>query len=450
MNFWQRTIARMQALVKRDDPDTINFVYSGATAAGETVTPERAMRQAVVWACVTYLARTVAQLPWRVLTDVPQTREMRGHAVHRLLRVRPNPEMSPFTFKETMVGAAARYGNAIAEIEFNNRSEPIALWPIHPDRVDFVRDEVTGELLYRIWSSGEPITYLRGPQVLHLRGFGDGAVGLNVVAYAAESIGWARATEVFGASYFGQGVAPSGLLSMKGKLSPEGLRTLETKLEEKFAGARKAHKTMIVDFDASYQRFAPDPQVAQLVETRQHQVEEICRWFGVPPHKVMHLLRSTFSNIEHQSIEVVVDSITPWCLRLEEEADYKLFGANRLALYTKFDLKGLLRGDYKSRQEGLQIMRRNGVINADEWRALEDMNPLPEGAGGDQYIVEGNMVALDKLGQAAPPAPPPPRADAGEQSDADEPDDVDDVEDDDEPIVQRARRQRERAQRSVH
>lgn len=179
-----------------------------------------------------------------------------------------------------------------------------------------------------------------------------------------------------------------------------------------------------------------DPDAAQFIETRQHQVEEICRWFGVPPHKVMHLLRATFSNIEHQSIEVVVDCIVPWCKRLEEEADYKLFGAvNRGGHFTKLDLKGLLRGDFKSRQEGLLIMRRAGVINANEWRGLEEMNGI--GEIGEKYIVESNMTTLERVGEEPPPAPGAAQAD-----DADPNEDGDAL-----SPLERARQQ---LQRTVH
>lgn len=440
MSFWSRARDRLAALVSREQPVTSRVVYLGTTPAGEVITPDTALKQATVWACVTYLSRTVAQLPWRTLRELPNggTEPVRAHAVHRLLSVRPNPEMTPFTFKETLIGYAASRGNGVAELVTNARGEVVEAWPIHPSRLSFKRDAVTGELLYEVSGALGEKSVLRGTQVLHVKGFGDGAVGLDVIAYAAETIGWARATEVFGASYIGQGMHPSGMLTVKGKLSPAGHDALQKAFDERNGGSRRAGKTIIVDNEGEYSRFSPDPAVAQLVETRQTQVEEICRWFGVPPHKVMHLLRSTFSNIEHQSIEVVVDSITPWCLRMEQEADYKLFGQNRAGLFTKLDLKGLLRGDYKSRQEGLQIMRRNGVISADEWRALEDMNPLPAGAGGDTYIVEGNMTKLESVGETPDPAPasPDPSTNPDDEADAD--------------LVTQARRQRAIAERSLH
>lgn len=394
-----RVLALLQPGRNTNDPkpQTIRIGPTWRTTAGMTVTADTALKNATVWACVRYLSSTVAQLPWRVYKD-------KAHAVSHpadfLLRTRPNPEMSPFAFRETMVGWAVRHGNAVAEIQKDARGLPVALWPIHPDRVTFERDVETGELLYAVSNDLGGKVYLRGADVFHIRGFGEGPVGLDVVSYAAESIGWAQATETFGAGFFGNGATPSALLYVKGSLSPAGKDEIERELDKKFGGSKKSNKTMVMHGDMDYKKLSTDPEQAQFIETRQHQVEEICRWFGVPPHKVMHLLRATFTNIEHQSIEVVVDAVTPWCLRFEQEADYKFFGQNRQGFYTKMDIKGLLRGDFKSRQEGLQLMRRNGVINADEWRELEDMEPL--GGAGRKYIVEGNMTTLEAVGTTAP------------------------------------------------
>ena len=408
MNLWDQLLTGLRAQLTRwEQPATRRIFHVGRTTGGEVVNEDTALRQSVVWGCLAFLSRTVAQLPWRVMgAGDGGEKEQVAHPVSRLLKVRPNPEMGPFSFKETLTWWAASYGNAVAEIQFDQRNVPVALWPLHPSRVGFSRDRVSGRLQYEVTSEGAERVILAPEQVFHLRGYGDGPVGLNVIAYAAESIGWARATEVFGSAYFGQGMSPSGVIVTKGVLKGEGLKALKNEVAALHEGTKNAHRTLFLDGDMEFKPLAVTPATAQLIETRQHQVEEICRWFGVPPHKVMHLLRATFSNIEHQAIEVVVDSITPWCIRLEEEANYKLFGLNRQGLFTKLDLKGLLRGDYKSRQEGLQIMRRNGIINADEWRALEDMNPIG-GEQGSKYIVEGNMTTLEKVGEAPEPAAAP-------------------------------------------
>ena len=409
-----------------DDTATVRIIQPLTTTAGVRIDPDQALTNATVWACVTYLSRMVAQLPWRVMQEQENGTAKRApaHPLNYLLSTRPNPEMGSFTFRETMVGWAVRRGNAVAEIQRDARGVPVALWPIHPSRISFERDEA-GALQYVV-STGADRVYLSSQEVFHLRGYGEGAVGLDVVAYAAESIGWAQATELFGSSFFGNGANASGFLYAPGKLSPEAYKNLERKLATKHGGPKKANRTMIVDSGMKFERASTDPNDAQFIETRQHQIEEICRWFGVPPHKVMHLLRATFSNIEHQAIEVVVDSITPWVKRIEEEGNYKLFGQNRRGFFNKLDLNGLQRGDFKSRQEGLQIQRRNGVINANQWRRLEDMDEI--GPDGDKYIVEGNMTTLERVGEA-------PDAAAGTQGQPS------DGAQHDETPVQRARRQ---------
>jgi HK97 family phage portal protein len=437
VNVYQRLRAALGGALQSlmGDVEVVRIFTGRRGAAGVYVDQDTALKNATVWACITYLSRTVAQLPWRVMVDRPRgAARAPSHPVDYLIHRRPNAEMSSFTWRETMVGWACRYGNAVAEIVTDGRGIPIALWPLHPSRVTFERDDQTGELLYNVRGPGGEQVILMPEQVFHLRGFGEGAVGLDVISYAAESLGWAQATELFGATYFGNGIQPSGMIAMPQgvKMTPAAKAELERELEDKHRGASRKHRIIVTDQGMDFKKFSETPENAQFIETRQHQIEEICRWFGVPPHKVMHLLRSTFSNIEHQSIEVVVDSITPWVLRVEQEADFKFFGQNRQGLFTKMDLKGLLRGDFKSRQEGLQIMRRNGVINANQWCRLEDMDEI--GPQGDLYIVEGNMTTLERLAMPPEPVQTPART---EQVDAeDEPD---------ESPVGRVRRQAARA-----
>lgn len=439
--------SRLRAFFTRQDDTTsvVRVFASPLTQAGERVDADTALRNATVWACIGYLSRTVAQLPWRVMQDMGEDfpRRVPRHPVQWLLNTRPNPEMSAFSWRETLVGWACRYGNAVAEIQKDNRGVPIALWPQHPTRVTFGRDD-RGALLYSIRTNEGDTRTLGSADVFHVRGFGEGAVGLDVVSYAAESIGWSQATEMFGSSFFGNGLNPSGFLTVPGRLTRDAKDAIDAELKDRHGGARRAQRVMVLDGNLKFERASVEPDHAQFIETRQHQVEEICRWFAVPPHKVMHMLRSTFSNIEHQSIEVVVDSITPWALRFEQEADFKLFGANRQAFFTKLDIKGLLRGDFKSRQEGLQLMRRNGIINANEWRRLEDMDSI--GEDGDKYAIEANMTTLDQLGEMPEPAQPAAAAepaDTGE--DGAETEDTAGAEDTTtSTVVDRARRQAQR------
>ncbi len=401
MGWWRRLFARS---TKAEQPVGSRIVHTGRTAAGVYVDADTALRNATVWACVQFLTRSVAQLPWRVMKEVAEGGEVQGrHPVDWLLHKRPCPDFGSFSWRQAMLGQALLRGNAYAEIERDNRGLAYALWPIHPDRVAVRRSE-TGKLEYHVWGKAGTVV-LPAADMFHVRGFGDGAVGYNVVEYAAQSIGWAQATELFGATFFGEGMNPSGLVKLKEALSPEAMEYLKDDLAKLYSGPR-GKRTAILDAGMDFEKVTNTPEDGQFIETRQHQVEEICRWFGVPPHKVMHLLRATFSNIEHQSIEVVVDSVTPWVRIFEEEADYKLFGAaNRQGFYTKMNLRALMRGDNASRAQFYKAMFEVGALSTNDILSLEDLPGI--GPNGDQRFRSQNLAPLDpkeaaKLAQSAP------------------------------------------------
>jgi HK97 family phage portal protein len=412
-----------------DHPGSSRIGYSGRTSAGVLITPENCITISAVWACLRYLSQTVAVLPWHVRKPVEDgSEEAPSHPIDYLINKRPNPEWSSFQFRETLLHWALRRGNGYAEIEPDNFGRPYALWPVHPERVDpcisdgagvdayghAIRD---GELFYEVSNGVGEKTILSQSRMYHLRGFGDAPVGVNVVAYAAESLGWAKATQIFGSTFFGNGMNLSGVVINKKPLKPDGLARQKKEFADLYKGPRNANKTAFLDNDADFKTIGTNPKDAQLTDQNMFQVEEICRWFGVPPHKVMHLHRSTFSNIEHQAIEVVVDSVSPWVKRFEDEADWKLFGAqNRQKFYTKMNMRALLRGDFKSQQEGLHIMRLAGALNANEWRELVDMNGgIP---GGEKYVMQSQNVPLTMLGQE----PPKPTTQPSEPSNDDDED----------------------------
>ena len=387
--------------------------WHGKTAAGIYITPDRSLTHDAVWACHRYLTQTVGQLPVRVMrirTDGSGAAERLPtnpiiHPTEYALQWRPNPEIGPFQFKETMVGWALMYGNGFAEIERDGAGRLANLWPLEPWRVRVMRDDQSGEIFYRVNNRGRGPVDLAARDVFHLRGFGNGPVGLSVIEYAAQSIGWAKATELFGATFFGEGMQFSGAVITQGRSSADSIRRQRAELEEQHKGVARSNRWVFFDNGTTIQKMSVAPNEAQFIETLQFQVETICRWFGVPPQKVQHMLRLTFNNVEQLAIEVVVDAITPWAIRFEEEATFKLFGANRGNLFVKLDLKGLLRGDFATRSTGLQIQRRNGVINANQWADIEDMPRI--GPDGDKYIVEGNMTTLKQVGETPPPTPMP-------------------------------------------
>jgi HK97 family phage portal protein len=303
--------------------------------------------------------------------------------------------------------------------------------PIHPDRgtvcratengYDTYGDEIrTGELYYEFDNGTEaPKSQIKAKRIFHLRGLGDGPVGLNVYEYAAESIGWARAAQLFGSAFFGNGMNPAGVVINKKPLkTPGALERQKEEFDNLFRGPARSHKTAHLDNDADWKPISFNARESQLIPVHQHLVEEICRWFGAPPHKVQHLLNAHFTNIEHQNIEVVQDSVQPWTKRLEDEADYKLFGVqNRNSLYTKINLRGLLRGDFKGQNDALEVMRKNAVINADEWLEYLDMPRQPGGSGGDKYILQAQWTEQSKVGLIPEPMLPAPPEEPEEDDD---------------------------------
>lgn len=393
------------------NPYESRVTESSRTVAGVAITADTAVTLSAVWACLRYISQTVAVLPWHVHVERDAGAEPKySHPVDYLLWKRPNAEWSSFQFRETLAHWALRWGNGYAEIERDSLGRPFALWPIHPERVEVCRDTQTGVLFYEVDNGTGGKVEVAREDMFHIRGFGEGPVGVNVIAYASQSLGWARAAQLYGAAFFGNGTNIAGVVTNKKALTPDGLKKQKAQFEQLYKGRQGWGKTAFLDGDAEWKAIGIDPKNSQLVEVHQHLIEEACRWFGVPPHKVAHLLRATFSNIEHQAIEVVVDCITPWAKRFEDEADAKLFGQNRRGFVTKMNMRALLRGDFKSQNEGLDIARRNGVINADEWRSYMDLAPLAEGEGGGKYIIQQNNTTLERVGEEPevddPPAPP--------------------------------------------
>lgn len=296
------------------------------------------------------------------------------------------------------------WGNAYAQIIRNRKGEVVALYPLMPDRMKVDRDE-DGQLFYEYQvSKADPSINTTGtvrlhPQdVLHIPGLGfDGLVGYSPIAMAKNAIGMAIACEEYGAKFFAHGAAPSGVLEHPGVLKdPSKLRD---SWQATFGGSANSGKVAVLEEGVKYTPISIAPEQAQFLETRKFQINEIARIFRVPPHMVGDLEKSSFSNIEQQSLEFVKYTLDPWVSRWEQAMTKILLTPEEKKKYTiKFNVDGLLRGDYQSRMNGYAIARQNGWMSANDIRRLEEMDPIPEEAGGDLYLVNGNMLPLEKAG----------------------------------------------------
>ena len=383
--------------------------YMGGTTAGKTVTERSAMQMTAVYSCVRILAEAVAGLPLHLYkyTDGGGKEKALDHPLYRLLHDEPNPEMSSFVFRETLMTHLLLWGNAYAQVIRNGKGEVIALYPLMPNKMSVDRDE-NGRLYYTYYrGSDEAIknkdfaVTLQPSDVLHIPGLGfDGLVGYSPIAMAKNAIGMAIACEEYGAKFFANGAAPGGVLEHPGTIKdPQRVRE---SWQSTFGGSGNANKIAVLEEGMKYTPIGISPEQAQFLETRKFQINEIARIFRVPPHMVGDLEKSSFSNIEQQSLGFMKYTLDPWVIRWEQSIQRALLSHDEKAVYfAKFNLEGLLRGDYQSRMNGYAIGRQNGWMSANDIRELENLDRIPAEEGGDLYLINGNMLPLKDAGAFA-------------------------------------------------
>lgn len=367
--------------------------------SGVDVDEETALKISAVYACVKVIAETIASLPLHLLKELPNgdSERAKQHPLFGVLHDAPNSEMTSFTFREMLMTNLLLWGNAYALIKRKD-GHVTELYPFKSKNMTVERDAVTNAIKYT-YTNNKGITKTYTPkQVLHIPAFSfDGIIGVSPITYAREAMGLALATEEFGARFFGNGARPGGVLEHPGVVKdPERLRESWNKV---YQGTKNSHKVAVLEEGMKYHEIGMSPEDSQFLQTRAFQLNEICRIFRVPPHMIGDLSRSTFSNIEHQSIDFVVHTITPWLVRWEQAITKSLLSEEERSIYyAKFNVNGLMRGDFNSRMSGYAIARQNGWMSANEIRALEDMNKIPSDQGGDLYLLNGNMITATKAG----------------------------------------------------
>lgn len=382
--------------------------YMGGSSSGKAVTERSAMQMTAVYSCVRILSEAVAGLPLHFYryTDDGGKEKAIDHPLYNLLHDEPNPEMTSFIFRETLMTHLLLWGNAYAQIIRNGKNEIIALYPLMPNKMEVSRDK-SGQLYYTYVTQPEEahtmkgtVVYLRPSEVLHIPGLGfDGLVGYSPIAMAKNAIGMAVACEEYGAKFFANGAAPGGVLEHPGTIKdPQRVRE---SWQSTFGGSGNSNKVAVLEEGMKYTPIGISPEQAQFLETRKFQINEIARIFRVPPHMVGDLEKSSFSNIEQQSLEFVKYTLDPWIVRWEQSIRRALLSSEEKKKYfVKFNLEGLLRGDYQSRMNGYAIGRQNGWMSANDIRELENQDRIPAEEGGDLYLVNGNMMPLKDAGAA--------------------------------------------------
>ncbi|MDS1028932.1 phage portal protein [Bacillota bacterium LX-D] len=406
----------------RDKPkDTLsgsryNFFF-GSTSSGKPVNEHTAMQMTAVYSCVRILSETLAGLPLHVYkyNDSGGKEKYLKHPLYKLLHDEPNPEMTSFAFRETLMSHLLLWGNAYAQIIRNAKGEVIALYPLMPNKMTVDRD-ANGRLFYLYQRSSEDVpslgkdnqVYLAPADVLHIPGLGfDGLVGYSPIAMAKNAVGLAIATEEYGAKFFANGAAPGGVLEHPGTIKDP--QKVKESWNAAYQGSANSHRVAVLEEGMKYQPIGISPEQAQFLETRKFQINEIARIFRVPPHMLADLEKSSFSNIEQQSLEFVKYTLDPWVVRWEQSMCRALLSdSEKPTVFIKFNVDGLLRGDYASRMNGYATARQNGWMSANDIRELENLDRIPAELGGDLYLINGAMTKLQDAGAFAKQAEPAP------------------------------------------
>ena len=399
MGFFSKIFARSRDKPKNDTRDYVgrwSFLFGG-TSSGKAVNERTAMQTTAVYSCVRILAETVASLPLHLFKYTANGSEKTPrHSLYTILHDAPNPEMTSFIFRETLMSHLLLWGNAYAQIIRNGRGEVLGLYPLMPDRMEVKRSE-NGEIVYG-YALPQGTANLRSYEVLHIPGLGfDGLVGYSPIAMEKNAIGMAIAVEEYGAKFFANGANPGGVLEHPGVLKdPSRVRESWNQL---YQGSSNAHRIAVLEEGMSFKSIGIPPEAAQFIATRKFQITEIARIFRIPPHMIGDLEKSSFSNIEQQSLEFVKYTLDPWVVRIEQALVKALLTEQEKREYfIKFNVDGLLRGDYQSRMTGYSIGRQNGWLSANDIRDLENLNRIPNDAGGDLYLINGNMTKLSDAG----------------------------------------------------
>ena len=394
-----------------------SFLF-GRTTSGKPVNERTAMQTTAVYACVRILAEAVASLPLHVYEyqDDGGKKLVHDHPLYYLLHDEPNPEMTSFVFRETLMSHLLIWGNAYAQIIRDGAGRVLGLYPLLPDKMDVQRDDKGN--IYYVYSrnSDENPMFkeygnikLKAEDVLHIPGLGfDGLIGYSPIAMAKNAVGMTLACEEYGASFFANGANPGGVLEHPGVLKdPSKVRESWNSV---YRGVNNAHKIAVLEEGMKYQQIGIPPEEAQFLETRKFQINEIARLYRIPPHMVGDLDKSSFSNIEQQSLEFVKYTLDPWVIRWEQSLQRSLLLPGEKGKYfIKLNVDGLLRGDYQSRMNGYAVGRQNGWFSANDIREMENMNPIPDEQGGNLYLINGAMTKLEDAGAFA-------KTDTGQQN----------------------------------
>lgn len=370
--------------------------WFGTSSSGKVVTADKAMQLSAVWACIRLLSESVSTLPMKVYRrEADGSRKLaQDHPAYQVLCRRPNLEMTPSRFMLMVVASICLRGNAFIEKKMIGR-KLVALDPLLPQNMVVKRLD-TGQLQYTYTEDGKK-RVIPVDRMMHIRGFGlDGVCGMMPLSSGRDVFGAAMAVDESAAKIFENGLQTSGYISSKVALNKEQRERLRTYLAA-FAGSKNAGKMMVLEGDLSYQNVTMNPEDAQMLESRAFSIEEICRWFRVPPFMVGHVTKqsSWASSVEGMNLIFLTNTLRPLLVNIEQEISRCLLDSDE-DYFAEFSVEGLLRADSVGRAAYYTTALQNGWMSRNDVRRLENLPPIP---GGEIYTVQLNLTPLEDLKQ---------------------------------------------------
>lgn len=397
--FFRATLLKWLGVTPEFRAKTAWSEYSGISTSGYSVNVDKSLQLSAVWACVKAVSETISTLPLKIYernSDGSKSVAL-DHPVYQILCKQPAIDLTPARFMQMIPASICLRGNSFSEKLFFKK-ELVGIRPLLPQHMNVSSDD-SGRITYKY---SDPVTKtereIPRENIMHIRGFSlDAAVGLTPIKLGADIIGSALATNEAASNMFKNGLQNSGFITSSQALNPEQRTALRSNLQQ-FMGSKNAGKVMLLEGGFDYKDITINPETAQLLQSRSFSVEEICRWFGVPPVIIGHMEKqsSWASSIEALYTQFLITGLRPMLVNIEQEIKRCLIG-NDDRYFAEFSVEGLLRADSNGRASYYQRALQDGWMNRNEVRAKENLPPI---AGGDKFTIQLNMTTLDKVGQS--------------------------------------------------
>ena len=362
------------------------------TYTGKDVSVDTGLTLSAVYACVKVLAESIAMLPVNIYERMADGDRLLAdtHKLYNLVHNQPSKLYTSYTFFENIIKTMSLQGNAYALIVRDRNANINSFRLLDSTKVKIIKENDS------IFNNVEGYNdVIPAEDILHFKNMTDqtGCLGLSPIEYASESVGWGLSLQTYGSTYFGNSGFPSGILQTDKSLTTEAIQRLRNSWNNTYSGVDNSNKVAVLEEGVKFNPVSISNESAQFLASRQWSVSEICRWFRVPPHLVADLSKSSFNNIEMQSLEFVQYSLQPIVKRIEQEMNSKIFKTNeKNRFYLEFNLNGLLRGDIKTRADYYTKGITYGFLSINEVRKRENLNSIPN---GDEHLIPLNLASLD-------------------------------------------------------